>query len=123
MATTRTATEKPEPAEKPEGAADEPERDIALEKVQHFVWGLTELLMGQRKINGRLQAAHEETIKVLKAIIERLDAVAPVNAKRASSTDESFKKSTDESLKKIAEHAEYVGGDEPPGCQLPGGGH
>jgi hypothetical protein len=108
MATTRTATEKPEPA------TAEPERDIALEKVQHLVWGFTELLMGQRKINGRLQAAHEETIKVLKAIIERLDAVAPAqSAKKASSTDES--------LKKIAEHAEYVGGDEPPGCQLPGG--
>jgi hypothetical protein len=78
---------------------------------------LRKLIMGQRRLNGRLLAANLEIKKVLGMLSRRIGASKPSSSK--SKSVESTKNTINTSLEKIAEHLTYIGGDEPPGCQLP----
>lgn len=76
---------------------------------------LRDLIKGQRRINGRLLAANQEIKKVLKALGRRIDRITPVASRKSASLE------MGNSLKEITKHLGYVGGDEPPGCELPSG--
>ena len=78
------------------------------------------LIKGQRRLNGRLLLANQEILAVLADLGSRIDAVAP------GASNEGKRRANNSfsgSLARIADHLKYVGGDEPPGCQLPVGGH
>lgn len=77
---------------------------------------LRKLIYGQRRINGRLLVANEEIKEVLEALGRRIDSVMPVGQPQRS-----VKIKIGQSLNEIAKHLRYVGGDEPPGCERPGG--
>lgn len=73
---------------------------------------LRKLIYGQRRINGRLLVANEH----IKKVLEELDSVMPVGQPQPSGNIKIGK-----SLNEIAKQLRYVGGDEPPGCERPGG--
>lgn len=74
---------------------------------------LRALVKGQRRLNGRLLVANQGIKKVLRTLSRRIAALEPRSVRKSASSDIA------DSLKEIAVHLKYVGGDEPPGCQLP----
>ena len=74
---------------------------------------LRDLVMGQRRINGRLLVAIEEVKKVLDALSKRSDA--------RTEPSKMANQATNQSLRAVSKHLKYVAGDEPPGCERPAG--
>ena len=99
---------------------DEDLKMFKLLRVGEGDFTLRMLIKGQRRLNGRLLLANQEILAVLEDLSNRIDAVAPGASNQGKRrANNSFS----DSLKRIADHLKYVGGDEPPGCQLPVGGH
>ncbi len=89
--------------------------DKALKEVQRVfedlrqaINGLENMIMGQRKINGLLYKANEETLNLVVKLATRHGKVEPEPAFLAAK-------------KEVEKYLDGVGGDEPPGCELPGG--
>ncbi len=89
--------------------------DKALKEVQRLfedlrqaINGLEKMVMGQRRINGRLYKANEETLNLVVKLATGHGKVKPEPAFLAAK-------------KEVEEYLDGVGGDEPPGCELPRG--